>query len=382
MQEGATLRGLLVKILPVITGPAVAEGRKHRPYRGSDVLNSAARIIDSVRGARLARRNDGAGPAAEGERSMVRKTILGRRAVLAAAVFIAAIAVGGSLARAQEVVALVDGVPITALDIEQRGKLLQMSSPKPAPRQEVIDSLIDEILEVKEAERFEIKVPEAQVNNAFAGVAKRLGVDVQRLTLMLNKGGASEATLKHRLKAQLAWDALVRGRFKASLEISDSDVEAQLQLHKTDTKEDVGYEYTMRPIVFIVPVGSPDAAFEARKREADALRVRFANCSEGIPFARALNGVAVRDQVIKFSAELPQALRQILDNTQEGHLTPPETTGEGVQMFAICGKRQTKSDTPEAHEMREQMFQKKFGARAKIYLQQLRRQAMIEYKIH
>jgi peptidyl-prolyl cis-trans isomerase SurA len=313
---------------------------------------------------------------------MVRKTILGRRAVLAAAVFIAAIAVGGSLARAQEVVALVDGVPITALDIEQRGKLLQMSSPKPAPRQEVIDSLIDEILEVKEAERFEIKVPEAQVNNAFAGVAKRLGVDVQRLTLMLNKGGASEATLKHRLKAQLAWDALVRGRFKASLEISDSDVEAQLQLHKTDTKEDVGYEYTMRPIVFIVPVGSPDAAFEARKREADALRVRFANCSEGIPFARALNGVAVRDQVIKFSAELPQALRQILDNTQEGHLTPPETTGEGVQMFAICGKRQTKSDTPEAHEMREQMFQKKFGARAKIYLQQLRRQAMIEYKIH
>ena len=53
----------------------------------------------------------------------------------------------------------------------------------------------------------------------------------------------------------------------------------------------------MRPVVFIVPRGSPDAAYEARKRDAEALRSRFANCNEGITFARALPDVAVRDQV-------------------------------------------------------------------------------------
>ena len=311
---------------------------------------------------------------------MLHKSIRCRWAALAVAAVAASILLGGSLACAQEVVALVNGVPVTALDVEQRTKLMQMSSPKPVPRQEVIDGLIDEILEVREAAQFDIKVPESQVDSAFASVAKRLGVDVPKLKAMLQKGGTSDATLKQRLKAQLAWDALVRGRFKASLEITDSDVEAQLQLHKTETKEDVGYEYTLRPISFIVPVGSADAAFTARTREADALRARFATCSDGIPFARALNGVAVRDPVIKFSSELPQALRQILDTTQEGHLTPPETTTDGVQMFAICGKRQTKSDTPETREVRDQMFQKKFGAKAKIYLQQLRRQAMIEYR--
>ena len=52
----------------------------------------------------------------------------------------------------------------------------------------------------------------------------------------------------------------------------------------------------MSPVVFIVPRGSPDAAYEARKREAEALRARFQNCSEGIPFARALRDVAVRDR--------------------------------------------------------------------------------------
>ena len=58
----------------------------------------------------------------------------------------------------------------------------------------------------------------------------------------------------------------------------------------------------------------------------------------------------------------------------------PEQTAEGIQMFAICAKRETKSDTPEMKEIRDQMFQQKFGAQAKRYLETLRRQAMIEYK--
>jgi peptidyl-prolyl cis-trans isomerase SurA len=295
-------------------------------------------------------------------------------------VFAAAIAiVTASTARAQQVVAFVNGEPVTTLDIAHRAKFLQMSTKKVPTPKEVMDSLIDEILEVHEAKRFGLDVSEDEVDKAYAGVATRMGIDTQKLTQALVGGGASADTLKRRLKAQYAWASLVRGRYKASLEIRDSDVEAQLELHKSD-KPDVGYEYIMRPIVFIVPSGSPDATMEARKHEADALRSRFQSCSDGIPFARALGEVAVRDQVSKFSADLPQALRQILDTTAVGHLTPPETTKEGVQMFAVCDKKETKSDTPEMREIRDQMFQQKFGAKAKRYLEDLRRAAMIEYR--
>jgi peptidyl-prolyl cis-trans isomerase SurA len=137
----------------------------------------------------------------------------------------------------------------------------------------------------------------------------------------------------------------------------------------------------MRPVVLIVPRGSPDAAYETRKHDAEALRSRFLNCNDGVTFARALPDVAVRDQVSKYSADLAQQLRQILDTTAIGHLTPPETTAEGVQMFAVCAKKETKSDTPEMREIRDQMLQQKFGAQAKRYLDNLRRQAMIEYKL-
>jgi peptidyl-prolyl cis-trans isomerase SurA len=207
-----------------------------------------------------------------------------------------------------------------------------------------------------------------------------MGVDAQKLTQMLTTGGASADTLKHKLKAQIAWTTLVRGRFKVSLEIGDKDVEAELQLHESKDNAQVGYEYTVRPIVLIVPRGAADAAYEARKRDADALRGRFANCADGIPFARGLPEVAVRDPIVKSSADLPPALRTVLDGIEIGHLTPPELTAEGIQMFAVCSKKESKTDAPGFKEVRDKMFEKRFGAKANRYLADLRRQAMIEYK--
>jgi peptidyl-prolyl cis-trans isomerase SurA len=90
--------------------------------------------------------------------------------------------------------------------------------------------------------------------------------------------------------------------------------------------------------------------------------------------------VAVRDEVIKFSADLPQQSRDILGSTAVGHLTPPERTSEGLEMFAVCGKRQTKNDTPAEKKIRDEIFERKFGAEAATYLQKLRREALIEYR--
>jgi len=319
--------------------------------------------------------------AAEGERAVTSQTtIRGWCRIFAAAAFAATAVLGvGTAARCQEeVVVLVDGEPITSLDVQQRLKFMQLSTHKTPTRQEAIDSLIDQLLELREAARYEIKPSDADVGNAFNNVASHMGVDAQKLSQILASQGASAETLKLQLKAQIAWTNLVRGRYKASLEIPDTDIEAELKLHGQMTE--VGYEYTLRPIIMVVPRGAPDAAFQARKHDADLLRGRFSNCNDGIAFAQGLPEVAVRDVVYKSSADLPQELRGILDNTEVGHLTPPEQTTEGIQMFAVCSKKESTTDTPEARKLRDEIFQKKFGAKAKRYLADLRRQAMIEYK--
>jgi peptidyl-prolyl cis-trans isomerase SurA len=283
-------------------------------------------------------------------------------------------------ATAQQVVVLVNGEPITELDVETRTKFVRMSTSKAPTRKEILDGLIDEVLEVREGKRYGVEPPDSDIASSYAGVAKRMGTTAEKLTQVLEHNGASADTLKRRLRAEMVWTSLVRGRFKASLEIRDRDVENILAKEKPDEKNEVGYEYIMRPVIFIAQRGAAETVFEAKKKEAEALRGRFLNCNDGIPFARALKEVAVRDQVTRFSADLPQQLRQILDGTPEGHLTPPEITQEGVQMFALCSKKETTADTPEKRKVKDQIFQEKFGAHAKRYLAELRRQAMIEYK--
>jgi peptidyl-prolyl cis-trans isomerase SurA len=304
----------------------------------------------------------------------------GLKTLASVTLVLAAIAVLTLPVRAQQVVVLVNGTPITDLDIAHREKFLEMSNHKKPSRQEAINSLVDETLELKEAARYGLEVTDAEVQQAFDNVAENMGADSQKLTQILANAGASADTLKHRLKAQYAWTTLVRGRYKVSLEIADKDVEAELQLHQPEEQHQTGYEYTLRPIVLIVRRGAPDSAYEARKRDADALRGRFANCADGIPFARGLAEVAVRDPVIKSSADLSPPLRKILDGVEVGHLTPPEQTPEGIQMFAICTKKEAKTESAGLKEVRDKLFEKKFGAKANRYLADLRRQAMIEYK--
>ena len=300
------------------------------------------------------------------------------RNVLAAAVLVFGVSALATPARAQQVVVIVNGDPITALDIEQRSKLIQLSTHKAPTRQEVLDELINEKLKVREAKKFGLDIPNSDVDNAYASMASRMRLTPEQLTEQLAKSGVHTATLKARIKADITWPQLVRGRFQSSLQIGDKDILTAMESKSNDS---VGYDYTLRPILFLVPTGSPEPFVEGRKREAESLRSRFQDCESGITFARALKDVAVRDQVIRSSADIPAELRKVLDGVEVGRLTPPEVTKFGIEMFAICAKKESAADnSPVRRQARESIMAKRYEHLSKQYLQEVRRGAMLEYK--
>jgi peptidyl-prolyl cis-trans isomerase SurA len=299
-----------------------------------------------------------------------------RRLVLAAA-FIVLAAGSISDASAQQIVVIVNGDPITALDIEQRSKLMQASTHKAPPRQEVLEELINEKLKIREAKRFGLEVSDTEVDQSFASMANRMRLTPDQLVQVLGKSGIHPSTLKSRIRADITWQQLVRGRYQSTLQVGDKDL-----LATAGTPEDsVGYDFVLRPILFFVQSGADSSVFEGRKREAESLRGRFGNCDEGIAMARALKDVAVRDQITRSSADIPGELRKVLDGMEIGKLTPPEVTKLGVEMFAICGKKQSAAEnTPGRRKARETLMVEKFEQQSKKYLSEVRRSAMIEYK--
>jgi peptidyl-prolyl cis-trans isomerase SurA len=136
----------------------------------------------------------------------------------------------------------------------------------------------------------------------------------------------------------------------------------------------------MQPIVLVVPRGSAPEAVETRKKEAEALRARIQSCTEANAFFKSMPNAAIREPVTKTSADLPPSLREVLDSTSIGHLTPPELTKQGVEMVVLCGREPTTVDTPKKKEVREKMFADKYEAKSKSYLHEVRGAAMIEYR--
>jgi len=284
-----------------------------------------------------------------------------------------------SRALAQHVVLVVNGEVITDYDIEQRTKFHTLSDHKTTARQDVIEELIDEKLKVQIGRRYKIELDDNDVNSSYADMAKRMHLTSDQLTQTLAQGGVDSKTLKARIRADTTWQYIIRGKFQSSLQINEKSVLAEMETQKKSDGDKVGYDYTLRPILFVVPRGNT-ALQEARRKDAEALRARFTNCDSGLPFARSLRDVAIREPITKNSSELAPALREILDKTEVGHLTAPETTQQGVELFALCEKKETKDQTPEKREVREKMFSEQFQAKAKNYLRELRRQAMIERK--
>jgi hypothetical protein len=183
--------------------------------------------------------------------------ILIDRAVIAVAGFAAAMA-APSLALAH--VLLVNGEVITNYDIGQRTKFNTLASYESPPRQEVIEELIDDKLKAQVAYRYKIDLTDKDVDQQYAKTAKRIRISADQPTRQLPQGHA-----------------------------------------------DVGYDYTLRPILFLAQ-RSDATALEARRKEAEALRTRFTDCETGLPAARAQRGVVIREPITKNSFDLARSL--------------------------------------------------------------------------
>jgi peptidyl-prolyl cis-trans isomerase SurA len=313
---------------------------------------------------------------------MTTTTILNRLSPLILGCVAALILMGcGSPLHAQTVAVMVNGEPITNYDIDQRSKLNFLTTHKAAARQQVIDELIDEKVKIKEGKKFGVDPTASDIDQSFAAMSSRMRTTPEALAKSLESQGVRADTLKARMKAEMVWTSLVRGRFKESLQVGEKDVAAAVQVKGgEDKKETESFEYQMRPIVLVVPRGSARPAIEARIKEAEALRGRVQTCDEANAFFKSMQNAAIRETVTKTSADIPAVLREVLDKTTIGHLTAPEVTKQGVEMVALCGRKPTTIDTPMKKEIREKMYAEKYEAKSKSYLQEVRKAAMIEYR--
>jgi peptidyl-prolyl cis-trans isomerase SurA len=291
------------------------------------------------------------------------------------------LSLGASAAHAQTVAVMVNGEPITDFDIEQRSKLNFLTTHKAADRKDVINELIDEKVKIKEGKKFGVDPGVADIDGAYSGMSQRMHITADQLTASLEKQGIRADTLKSRIKADMVWTSLVRGRYKEKLQVGEKDVNEAVKAEGGDDQQKgEAFEYKLQPVVLIVPKGSAQSAIELRQKDAETLRGRVETCEQANQYFKSMANAAIREPVTKTSADIPANLRKVLDDTPVGHLTPPEVTKQGIEMVALCARKPTTIDSPKRKEMRDKMYAKKYEQTSNNYLAEIRKAAMIEYR--
>lgn len=284
-------------------------------------------------------------------------------------------------AAAQQILVMVQGDPITSFDVAQRIKLAQLTERRTLSQKQALDELIDQQLKVITAERFGITADKDEVDKMFARMGSRTGRTPEQLTQALAQSGLDAGMLKAKMRADYVWNNYVRGRFSSVATVRDSDVFAALESKGEDlTRAQRTTEYIIRQIVLVVGRTANPGERSQRMAEANSLRKQFADCETGVQTARGMRETVVRDPVIRTSADMTAPVRKVMDDTPVGQLTPPEVTRAGIEMIAVCSRREVVGESAQKREVRNELENKQFDSVSKKLLDEARKSAMIQYR--
>lgn len=139
-----------------------------------------------------------------------------------------------SSASTSKILLTVNGSPITELDLAQRIRLVNINSGgnvqlSDSQSAEILESLIQERLQIKIARDKKITVAESEIEEAFNNMAKENKMTTAQLIDFLKGNGVSKETMLHRIRAQLHWMRYIRQQYAPVIHVSDNEVERNIK---------------------------------------------------------------------------------------------------------------------------------------------------------
>lgn len=266
-------------------------------------------------------------------------------------------------------VVTVNGTAITDVQVDQRLRLFRMEGNNTG-RKGATDQLITEAIQMNEAKRLGITVSNAQIDEALLQIARNLKVSQQRLLEMLGQGGVGADTLRDRLRAAIAWNAVTERAVVPNVQISDLELDQQAAARLNDYQK---FDYILKEIVFVGQGAS------GRTAQADRYRQSFTGCDSAVQLSLGFTDAAVVDIGRRHATQLPEAMAKELAGMNVGGITKPRVVESGVSMLAICEKTQAEDLTFVKDGLRAEVGGSNLQKEAQAYLDQLRRDAKIIY---
>lgn len=287
----------------------------------------------------------------------------------------------------QRIVALVNDTPISAYDITQRLRLISVTTrqkPTKALRKRATEELISETIQLQEARKNGVIVAKDEVDRALESVGKRNKLTGEKLISALAGLGVGSQTIRQRIEAQIAWQRVVRAKFRSQISVGDVQVDQALSEKKPDENAPAGKkktEFQLQRVRLELPENPDQKTIARRLVEAEKLRARVKSCSQINDAIRRLSKSSVKQLGRKTADQVVQPTRALLTAAETGHLTPAYVTSSSVELYAVCGRKSIQAATnDERRKVEAQLIGQEFEILALRHLRDLRQEAFVEFR--
>jgi peptidyl-prolyl cis-trans isomerase SurA len=265
-----------------------------------------------------------------------------RRTVVCALAWLAMLAQAATAQ--QRIAAVVNDEVVSLQDLNDRLDLVMFTSgvgDTPDARRgltpQVLRGLVEESLQMQEAERLGIGVSDQEIEQALANIAERNSMEVPAMRRLLANAGISFRTLLAQIRSQIAWVKVVNQQVRPRVNVTVDQLDLAVQEARLSERQP---EFLLSEIV--LPVDNPsqeDAVSADARRLIQA--VRDGGSFEALARQVSAAASAERGGDVGWlrSAVIPPELLGALEQLEPGEVSAPLRSPIGYHVFWLRDRR-------------------------------------------
>ena len=252
--------------------------------------------------------------------------------------------------------AIVNGDVITDTDIDQRVALVLAANGGKVDdderlrlRLQVLRNLIDEKLQIQEANSNDIKISDAEVDRSYDRVAANFKRSPSAFEQFLRDAGSSPASIKGQIKGELAWNRVLRRKVEPLVNVGDDEVQAIIDKLNAAKGKD---EFHVGEILLTATPETEARVLDDAARIVGQVRGGASFVAYARQFSEASSAGVGGDLGWVRAEQLADAVGPVVTNLQAGagasSVSDPIRVPGGVAIMTLIEKRQVLAADPDA----------------------------------
>lgn len=209
--------------------------------------------------------------------------------------------------------------------------------PESVLRQQVLERLVVQELEIQRAARAGLKVPDEALNDALANVAQRNQIPLSQLPQALGAQGIDYASYRESMRKELLRSLLLQRDVYQHIAVTPREVDQYLERQKNAPSESA--EYNVSHILIAIPqAATPEQIDEAAKKAQDI----YKRATDGEDFAQLAVAYSNSQKALEGGAlgwlkgsQVPTFLTETVAKLKSGEVSQPLRTPTGWHLVKL-----------------------------------------------